>query len=306
MAKTIFVGNYKGGVGKTTSVLNFATHFANLGKKVLVIDLDPQSSLSEILVSNSPLGSLANVPDGETLNYVIDLNIEKIKRYKSISLNFNYKSFIKEHFETNKKVFDFIVSSLFYKNGGLDDLVIKMEDNIEYLSILKQFIDEIIGNYDYLFIDCPPSNNLITKAMFLMSDYYIIPTILDKLSIDGIAHYISVINKTYEEYCVKREDNILFKHYFGNKPELIGIFRNLIRQTVGYADELNYLNSIFNAQKIKKQNGRTQDILLEGKIDNLVDISRLTSSAKSSSSYYGSLLDEVFNIAENGKTIVFD
>ncbi len=51
--KIIFVGNYKGGVGKTTSVLNFAEHFSKVNKKVLVIDIDPQSSLSEILVSNN-------------------------------------------------------------------------------------------------------------------------------------------------------------------------------------------------------------------------------------------------------------
>lgn len=51
--KIIFVGNYKGGVGKTTSVLNFAKYFSQSGKKVLVLDLDPQSSLSEILVKTT-------------------------------------------------------------------------------------------------------------------------------------------------------------------------------------------------------------------------------------------------------------
>ena len=49
----MFIGNYKGGVGKTTSVLNFAENFTKMGKKILVLDLDPQSSLSEILVSNN-------------------------------------------------------------------------------------------------------------------------------------------------------------------------------------------------------------------------------------------------------------
>lgn len=57
-AKIIFVGNYKGGVGKTTSVLNFGEYFAKEGKRVLLLDIDPQSSLSEILVSNGGFNSL--------------------------------------------------------------------------------------------------------------------------------------------------------------------------------------------------------------------------------------------------------
>ena len=52
--KIIFVGNYKGGVGKTTSVFNFASYFAEKkSKKVLVMDIDPQGSLSEILINNN-------------------------------------------------------------------------------------------------------------------------------------------------------------------------------------------------------------------------------------------------------------
>ena len=80
--KIIFVGNYKGGVGKTTSVLNFAEHFSKVNKKVLVIDIDPQSSLSEILVSNNGQ-QLINLDNKKTLIYVFDLNISKIiKRYR--------------------------------------------------------------------------------------------------------------------------------------------------------------------------------------------------------------------------------
>ncbi len=70
--KIIFVGNYKGGVGKTTSVLNFAKYFSQAGKKVLVLDLDPQSSLSEILVKNnngSQPNELDKLDKKKTLNY---------------------------------------------------------------------------------------------------------------------------------------------------------------------------------------------------------------------------------------------
>lgn len=79
---------------------------------------------------------------------------------------------------------------------GLDELAIKMEDNIEYFYIFKGFLNQILENkqYDYIIMDCPPSNNLITRSAFLLSDYYVIPTILDKVSANGITHYIQILH----------------------------------------------------------------------------------------------------------------
>lgn len=79
MAKIILVGNYKGGVGKTTAVINLADAFSSKGFKVLTVDLDPQSSLSEIQAENFHQGSLKEIPDQETLNYFIDLSILSLK-----------------------------------------------------------------------------------------------------------------------------------------------------------------------------------------------------------------------------------
>lgn len=80
-------------------------------------------------------------------------------------------------------LYDFIPSSLFYReNMGLASLVLKMKNDIQYLSILKNWLDTIRDNYDIVLIDCPPSNNLIIRSAFLMSDYYVIPTILDGLA----------------------------------------------------------------------------------------------------------------------------
>lgn len=237
--KIIFVGNYKGGVGKTTSVLNFAEHFSqednknfpNRKNKVLVLDIDPQSSLSEILIQKGSYGTLSELKENETLNYIFDLNISKIEKYPNIKLTFD-KRIIK-----TCDSYDFIPSSLFYrKNMGLDALAIRMKDNIQYLSILMEFIDTIKIEYDYIIIDCPPANNLITRSAFLMSDYYIIPTILDGLSANGVIHYINTVNEIYDKYCCSSEDALLMRHYFGEKPILLGIFYNLIRAQVTYQD----------------------------------------------------------------------
>ena len=98
MGKIIFIGNYKGGVGKTTTVINLAQYFSENDKKVLTIDLDPQSSLSEIQVNNYSQKPLIDIPDNETLNYIFDLSIMKIKHYPSLRLDFSSNNIIKKPF----------------------------------------------------------------------------------------------------------------------------------------------------------------------------------------------------------------
>lgn len=273
--KIIFVGNYKGGVGKTTSVLNFAEHFTQLGKTVLVIDLDPQSSLSEILVSNNG-GALNTLEPEKTLNYVFHLNILRLEKYRSLVLEFG-EDIIQEY---KKKKFDFIASSLFYKeNLGLDELAVRMKDNIEYMSILKGFIDPILEKkeYDFVIMDCPPSNNLITRSAFLLSDYYIIPTILDGISTNGVAHYINTVNSTYEKYCKQGEDAVLARHYFGDRPKLIGIFCTFIRAQVNYFSEkedlVKTLTEEFEGEEI---------YFFHEQVNNYIDIARSTEIGEAS------------------------
>lgn len=273
--KIIFVGNYKGGVGKTTSVLNFAEHFTMEGKKVLLLDLDPQSSLSEILVSNNG-GKLNELSPQKTLNYIFDLNISKIKKYNNLELRFD-EGIIQCY---KKKNYDFIASSLFYKEElGLDELAVRMEDNIEYMSILKGFIDSVLEkrNYDFIIMDCPPSNNLITRSAFLLSDYYIIPTILDGISTNGVAHYIKTVTKTYEKYCLETEDAVLAQHYFGEKPKLIGIFCTFIRQQVNYISEKNVL-----VNTLKEECGDEDIYFFDEEINNYIDIARSTEIGEAS------------------------
>ena len=142
MGKIIFIGNYKGGVGKTTTVINLANYFSEeYGKKVLTIDLDPQSSLSEIQVNNYSQKPLIDIPDNETLNYIFDLSIMKIKHYPSLRLDFSSDNIIKDR----NNNYSYILSSLFYRDGekGLDTLAIEMKDDIQYLSILKNYIEVI-------------------------------------------------------------------------------------------------------------------------------------------------------------------
>ena len=277
MGKIIFIGNYKGGVGKTTTVINLAQYFSENDKKVLTIDLDPQSSLSEIQVNNYSQKPLIDIPDNETLNYIFDLSIMKIKHYPSLRLDFSSNNIIKNR----NNNYSYILSTLFYRNGekGLDTLAIEMKDDIQYLSILKNYIDTIKNKFDFILIDCPPSNNLITRSAFLLSDFYIIPTVLDGLSTNGVIHYIRTIKNTYKHYCEDSPTAILAKHYFDKEPRLLGIFYNLIRAQVNYQQDDTDFKTALSGANIDN------NIVFNTNINNYIAIARATAQGRISNEY---------------------
>lgn len=238
MAKKIFFGNYKGGVGKTTSAFYLAKQFAEqpdakIGiKKVLIIDLDPQCSMSEICArSNNTNLPLSEIPGHQTLNYMIDM-LHKNKKYYT-TINFDNKNIVRHCNQLSAGV-DFIPTSLYYRENcfderseiiGLDGLMEKIQTNLdENILLLHEAISSFESEYDYIFFDCPPSNNILTKSAFLCSDYFIIPYISDNISIKGVQHYISTVKMIYSTYCEKHADANFYRLVFGNEPILLGIF----------------------------------------------------------------------------------
>ncbi len=223
MGYKVFFGNYKGGVGKTTSTYNIAVELAkNFKKKILLIDLDPQSSLSEVCMTAYGK-QLDELDRNETLNFVYMVYMQA----KKIG-NINFTVHSDEIIKTANSI-DFIPNSLFSKLGGLDKISMEIGKSIENLLVLHDFIEENCLNekYDFIFFDCPPSNNVITQSAFLYSDYYIIPTIMDPLSSKGVKHYISVIKNIYKIYCKDGEFADVLSLLFGNEPQLIGIFETM-------------------------------------------------------------------------------
>ncbi len=275
MTRKIFIGNYKGGVGKTTSVFSIADYLTREhGKKVLMLDLDPQSSLSEICVRNiSGKGTLIleDLKPEETLNYVFDMSIRNISTNSFLNIQFDLKYLIKQC--SNDGAY-FIPSSLYYeKNLGLDELSMRMLNSIEYFSILIQFINMLDEyNFDYILIDCPPTSNIITQCAFLASDYYLIPTIEDGISTSGVLHYIKTVDETYNRYCSKENnENYLFnKHIFGEKPKLLGIFYTLARGQVDYSKIRKEFNEDLNHEGLPEK----EIYVFKSYTDNYIGIAR--------------------------------
>lgn len=166
--KTISIFNQKGGVGKTTSVVNLAVALKKLGKKVLVIDFDPQ----------------ANTTTG--------LGFNKNNQEKSV-----YKMFYDE--DGNYK--DYIVKSedgpyLIPSENSLSGLEVELVslDQVERLQMLDQIIKEIKKDFDLILIDCPPSLGLLSLNALVASDSIIIPIQTEYYALEGVSELL----KTYD------------------------------------------------------------------------------------------------------------
>lgn len=246
--KSIIWGNYKGGVGKTTSVFQVATYFAQAGKKVLLIDLDPQCSLSNICCSSNN-ETLSRYKADEVFNYIVELYIRYINSKSDIDFSLlmghtdspvkdilkNKCVKMRRNFENN---LSFIPSSISFENCRLNELAQRMEKNIYNIFLLYLFTKDIeeLG-FDYLFVDCPPTSNILIQSAFLVSDYYIVPTIVDGISAKGVADYISEIEKTRMKFIMNEKiGSVLLNKVFGEKAELIGVFETIYKERRGNAD----------------------------------------------------------------------
>ncbi|MFR7353135.1 ParA family protein [Anaerococcus obesiensis] len=166
--KTISIVNQKGGVGKTTSVVNLAVSLSKLNKKVLVIDFDPQ----------------ANTTTG--------LGFDKNELEKSI-----YKMFYDEG--DNYK--DYILKSeegpyLIASENSLSGLEVELVslDEEERLKMLNQIIEELKKDFDIILIDCPPSLGLLSLNALVASDSIIIPIQTEYYALEGVSELL----KTYQ------------------------------------------------------------------------------------------------------------
>ena len=170
MGRIIAIANQKGGVGKTTTAINLSSCLAETGKKVLAIDLDPQGNMT------SGLG----VDKSELENTVYELMLDECSIKESMT-------------ETVMENLELIPSNVNLAGAEIELLGINEK---EY--ILKNAVDYIRDDYDYIIIDCPPSLNMLTINAMTTADSILVPIQCEYYALEGLSQLIHTIDLVQE------------------------------------------------------------------------------------------------------------
>ncbi|MBW1660052.1 MAG: ParA family protein [Deltaproteobacteria bacterium] len=181
MGKVIGVANQKGGVGKTTTAVNLSAALAMRGRRVLLVDMDPQGNAT----------SGCGVEKEELATSVYEVLLGSIQPEEAIrSLNF--------------EGLDILPS-----NGNLIGAEVELVHEIGREHFLKRHLKPVLGRYDYVFIDCPPSLGLLTVNALTASEGVIIPLQCEFYAMEGLSQLLRTLR--------------LIKHSVNSSLHILGI-----------------------------------------------------------------------------------
>jgi len=198
--KTISFINHKGGTGKTTSILNVGAALAEIGKKILLIDFDPQANLTQSCGVSNPA-------------YCI---------YSSLSKN------IPLPILNIKNELDLVPASL-----DLAGIELELSGRMARETYLKKHLLEIKNQYDYVLIDCPPSLGLLTINVLVASDQLLIPMEAEYLAFRGVNGIIGISNSVREHFNPNLNISGVFITKYNSQRRLTQEIENSIHKYFG-------------------------------------------------------------------------
>ena len=203
-ATVIAVVNQKGGTGKTTTCENLGIGLANEGKKVLLVDTDPQGSLTIALGNPRP----------DDLPVTLTDLMAKIMQ--------DQPPLPKEGILSHEEGVDLVPANI-----TLSGLEVSLVNAMSRETILKQYLETVKGQYDYILLDCMPSLGMLTVNALAASDQVLIPVQANYLSAKGLEQLLQTVNK------VKRQIN--------PKLRIEGILLTMVDSRTNYAKEISTL-----------------------------------------------------------------
>lgn len=233
-ATVIAVVNQKGGTAKTTTCENLGVGLAMEGKKVLCIDMDPQASLTIALGWQRP----------DDLNTTVATIMSKIMNDQELQP--------REGILHQQEGVDLLPSSI-----ELSGLEVSLVNAMSRESILKQYVDTVKKDYDFILLDCAPSLGMLTVNALAAAEQTLIPVQANYLSAKGLEQLLNTINK------VKRQIN--------PKLKIEGILLTMVDARTNYAKEISNLIREAYGGKIKvyktdiPRSIRAAEISAEGK-----------------------------------------
>ena len=236
MAQVITIANRKGGVGKTTTTLNLACSLRELGKKILVIDLDPPANLTRCF----DVGNSENI---KTVGHLLTAELEE-------------ESYSVEEYILSYDEMDIIPSSIF-----LSAVETQMRSETGSERILSEIINQIREHYDYILIDTSPSLNILNINALCASDSVLITADTGVFAVVGIGELLKTVQKIKKRVNPKLKVQGILLTMCDNRTNLsklltqqveemykgkIAVFKTKIPKTVKVGE------AIYSGQSIKK------------------------------------------------------
>lgn len=240
-AKVVSFINMKGGVGKTTLTKEIGYHLVKNGKRVLLIDIDPQINLTQSLFKKYNYAQSEEIAQKERLrqdNKKLDLKIADYSVKEIIT-----GTVANEDGLTYKDIAIELEPNFYIIPGELGvNFITRATDNSSIENSIYNYIEDstLRRDFDYIFIDCPPTYSSYTIAAFKASDFYLIPIKADAYSLLGIDMLFKVVNEIEK----------VNKLYFRDKPlKLLGIILSDVESSPGIG-KMNLIEDIRTSKKL--------------------------------------------------------